>query len=118
MFSCMPIVSPILLANGATREASLRALLPLTLGRISGYVSLLLSPIPDRFFIKSLIRDTELMGYLLGSITLFMALPPGSMPDALHRAVSPLHQRPKAPSHSIYERGVALDVDLRFRWLP
>lgn len=73
MFSCMPIVSPILLANGATREASLRALLPLTLGRISGYVSLALVAYSGSFFIKSLIRDTELMGYLLGSITLFMA---------------------------------------------
>lgn len=73
MFSCMPIVSPILLANGATREASLRALLPLTLGRISGYVSLALVAYAGSFFIKSLIRDTELMGYLLGSITLFMA---------------------------------------------
>ncbi len=73
MFSCMPIVSPILLANGATREASLRALLPLTLGRISGYVSLALIAYMGSFLIKSLIRDTELMGYLLGSIILFMA---------------------------------------------
>ncbi len=73
MFSCMPIVSPILLANGATREASLRVLLPLTLGRISGYVSLALVAYTGSFLIKSLIRDTELMGYLLGSIILFMA---------------------------------------------
>lgn len=73
MFTCMPIVSPILLANGATREASLRALLPLTLGRISGYVSLALVAYCGSFFIKSLIRDTQMMGYLLGSVTLFMA---------------------------------------------
>ena len=73
MFSCMPIVSPILLANGATREASLRALLPLTLGRISGYVILALVAYTGSIFVKSLIKDTELMGYLLGSLTLFMA---------------------------------------------
>lgn len=73
MLTCMPIVSPILLANGATREASLRALLPLTLGRISGYVSLALVAYTGSFFIKSLIRDTAVMGYLLGSLTLFMA---------------------------------------------
>lgn len=73
MLTCMPIVSPILLANGATREASLRTLLPLTLGRISGYVSLALVAYTGSFFIKSLIRDTAVMGYLLGSLTLFMA---------------------------------------------
>lgn len=73
MFSCIPIVSPILLANGATREASLRALLPLTLGRISGYLLLSLVAYSGSYFIKSIIHNTQLMGYFLGGFTLFMA---------------------------------------------
>jgi len=73
MLSCMPIVSPILLANGATRSQSLRALLPLMVGRISGYVTLAMAAYAGSVFIKSLLRDTVLMGYLLGSVTMVLA---------------------------------------------
>ncbi|WP_294895291.1 hypothetical protein, partial [Sulfuricurvum sp. RIFOXYD12_FULL_44_77] len=40
MLTCMPLLSPILLANSATRQQSLRVLLPISLGRISGYIAL------------------------------------------------------------------------------
>lgn len=73
MLSCMPLLSPILLANSATRQQSLRVLLPISLGRISGYISLSLVAYLGASMVKSLISDTALMGYLLGSVTLILA---------------------------------------------
>ncbi len=73
MLTCMPLLSPILLANSATRQQSLRILLPISLGRISGYIFLSLIAYLGATMIKTLISDTELMGYLLGSVTLILA---------------------------------------------
>lgn len=73
MLSCMPIVSPILLANNATRQESLRVLLPITFGRLSGYIVLSLVAYTGASMIKSFLADKELMGYLLGSVTLILA---------------------------------------------
>jgi hypothetical protein len=69
----MPLLSPILLANSATRQQSLRVLLPISLGRISGYIFLSLIAYLGATMIKTLISDTELIGYLLGSVTLILA---------------------------------------------
>lgn len=74
MLSCMPLLSPILLANGSTRQQSLRVLIPISLGRISGYMFLSLIAYAGATMIKSIISDTVLMGYLLGSATLILAL--------------------------------------------
>lgn len=73
MLTCMPLLSPILLANSATRQQSLRVLLPISLGRISGYIFLSLVAYMGASMIKSIISDTALMGYLLGSVTLILA---------------------------------------------
>ncbi|MDD2367858.1 MAG: sulfite exporter TauE/SafE family protein [Sulfuricurvum sp.] len=73
MLTCMPLLSPILLANGSTRQQSLKVLLPISLGRISGYVFLSLIAYLGATMIKTLISDTTLMGYLLGSVTLILA---------------------------------------------
>lgn len=73
MLTCMPLLSPILLANSATRQQSLRVLLPISLGRISGYITLSLIAYLGATMIKTFISDTTLMGYLLGSVTLILA---------------------------------------------
>jgi len=85
MFSCMPLISPILLANGATRTQSLRVLLPISLGRISGYIFLSIIAFLGATLIKSFISDTVLMGYLLGTITLILA---GRLWYSLRRSAS------------------------------
>lgn len=73
MFSCMPLLSPILLANDATRAQSLRILLPVTAGRITGYTLLSLVAFAGSVLLQKILNDKELMGYLLGSMTLFLA---------------------------------------------
>lgn len=73
MLTCMPLISPILLANNATRQQSLRVLLPISLGRISGYIFLSLVAYAGASMVKSIISDTALMGYLLGSVTIILA---------------------------------------------
>ncbi|MDO9208547.1 MAG: sulfite exporter TauE/SafE family protein [Sulfuricurvum sp.] len=74
MLSCMPILSPILLANNATRQESLRVLIPITAGRISGYTLLAVIAFTGAAFVQSLLKDKVLMGYILGSMTLILAL--------------------------------------------
>ena len=73
MLTCMPLLSPILLANSATRQQSLRVLLPISIGRICGYITLSLIAYLGATEVRSLISDTALMGYLLGSVTLILA---------------------------------------------
>ncbi|MCK9373931.1 MAG: sulfite exporter TauE/SafE family protein [Sulfuricurvum sp.] len=74
MLSCMPLLSPILLANSSTRQESLALLLPITAGRITGYTLLSLVAYIGSALIQSLLKDSVLMGYLLGSVTLILAL--------------------------------------------
>jgi len=74
MLSCMPMLSPILLANTATRQKSLKILLPITVGRITGYTLLSVAAFIGSTLIQSVIKDKILMGYLLGSLTLILAL--------------------------------------------
>lgn len=73
MLTCMPLLSPILLSNSSTRQQSLRILLPISLGRISGYITLSLIAYLGATMIKTFISDTAMMGYLLGSVTLILA---------------------------------------------
>lgn len=74
MLSCMPLLSPILLANATTRAQSLHVLLPVSLGRLSGYVFLSLIAFFGATLIKAFISDNVLMGYILGTLTLILAL--------------------------------------------
>ncbi len=74
MLSCMPILSPILLANSATRQEGLRVLIPITAGRISGYTLLAVIAFSGSIFVQSMLKDKTLMGYILGSMTLLLAL--------------------------------------------
>lgn len=73
MLTCMPLLSPILLANSATRSQSLKVLLPVSLGRISGYIILSLVAFEGATLLKTIITDKTLVGYLLGSLTLILA---------------------------------------------
>jgi len=70
----MPLISPILLANNTARQESLRLLLPITLGRIFGYILLSAVAFLGSTMVQALIKDKVLMGYLLGTLTLIIAL--------------------------------------------
>lgn len=74
MLTCMPLLSPILLANSATRQQSLKVLLPISLGRISGYIVLSLIAFAGSSLLKNIIADKTLIGYLLGGLTLVLAV--------------------------------------------
>ena len=100
MLSCMPLVSPILLANASTRQQSLRVLLPISIGRISGYIALSLIAYLGAAMLKTLIADKALMGQLLGSVTLILA---ARLWYSLKRSSSCCSSAPKTP-----EGGIAL----------
>ena len=98
MLTCMPLLSPILLANSATRQQSLKILLPISLGRISGYIFLSLIAYLGATMIKTLISDTALMWYLLGSVTLILA---GRLWFSLRDSASCCNAAPNTPQGNI-----------------
>lgn len=73
MFSCMPLISPIMLATETTRKQSLKILLPISAGRISGYVLLSMSAYAGAIYIKEIISDKTLMNEIMGIVILFLA---------------------------------------------
>ena len=111
MLTCMPLLSPILLANSATRQQSLRVLLPVSLGRISGYIALSLIAYFGATVVKSLISDTALMGYLLGSVTLILA---GRLWFSLKTSSSccTTSSRPSQDQISLFLTGALLSMSL------
>jgi hypothetical protein len=111
MLTCMPLLSPILLANSATRQQSLRVLIPISLGRISGYIALSLIAYMGATMIKSLISDTALMGYLLGSVTLILA---GRLWFSLKSSTSCCTSSPNTPQGQIplFVTGALLSMSL------
>lgn len=111
MLSCMPIISPILLANSATRQESLRVLLPITVGRIGGYITLSLVAYAGASMIKSFIADKEIMGYLLGSVTLILA---GRLWFSLKASSCCTTNPPRTPQGSIalFVTGALLSMSL------
>lgn len=98
MLTCMPLLSPILLANSATRRQSLKVLLPISLGRISGYIFLSLIAYLGAAMIKALISDTTLMGYLLGGVTLILS---GRLWFSLRASASCCTSSPDTPQGNI-----------------
>lgn len=73
MFSCMPLISPIMLATETTRKQSLKILLPISAGRISGYILLSMSAYAGAIYIKQIISDKALMNEIMGVVILFLA---------------------------------------------
>lgn len=112
MLSCMPLLSPILLANSATRQKSLSLLLPITAGRITGYTVLSVAAFLGSTMIQALLNDTALMGYLLGSLTLFLALRLWSAQRS-SKACCTASPRPKPQGNvSLFATGVVLSMSL------
>lgn len=112
MLSCMPLLSPILLANSSTRRESLSLLLPITAGRITGYTLLSAAAFVGSALIQSLLKDTVLMGYLLGSLTLLLALRLWNASRASAACCTP-SLRPIGHSRvSLFATGIVLSMSL------
>lgn len=112
MLSCMPLLSPILLSNSSTRHASLRLLLPITAGRITGYTLLSVIAFVGSTLIQSLIQDKVLMGYLLGSLTLFLAF---RLWNRVHTASACCSTSPQPKSQgkiALFTTGILLSMSL------
>lgn len=111
MLTCMPLLSPILLANSTTRQQSLKVLLPISLGRISGYIFLSLIAYLGASMLKALISDTTLMGYLLGSVTLILA---GRLWFSLRASASCCSSSPNTPQGNIalFMTGMLLSMSI------
>jgi sulfite exporter TauE/SafE len=109
MFTCMPLLSPIMLANDATRSASLRLLLPISAGRIAGYITLSIVAYAGAALIKNLIGDKILMGYLLGSVTVTLAF---RLWYALESSCCTSSPKPPQNTFALFTTGVLLSMSL------
>lgn len=112
MLSCMPLLSPILLANSATRQKSLQALLPITAGRITGYTFLSVVAFIGSTMVQSVIKDTVLMGYLLGSLTLILALRLWSSLRTSNRCCSASTASKPQGRVALFSTGIMLSMSL------
>ena len=112
MLSCMPILSPILLANNATRQESLRVLLPITAGRISGYTLLGVIAFTGSVLIQSLLKDKVLMGYILGSVTLLLALKQLVSIRRKHTCCTQTTQPSKSTNATLFMTGLFLSMSI------
>ncbi|MDD3769879.1 MAG: sulfite exporter TauE/SafE family protein [Sulfuricurvum sp.] len=111
MFTCMPLLSPILLANSTTRQQSLKVLLPISLGRISGYIVLALIAYTSAYALKAYISDKTLMGYLLGTITIILSI---RLWFSLRASVSCCHTTKSTPANAfaLFFTGVLLSMSI------
>jgi hypothetical protein len=111
MLTCMPLLSPILLANSSTRRQSLHVLLPISMGRITGYILLSLIAYAGAALLKTIISDKALMGYLLGSMTLILAV---RLWFSHHTSASCCSSTPHTPKGqiSLFLTGILLSMSL------
>lgn len=112
MLSCMPILSPILLANSATRQESLRVLIPITAGRISGYAFLAVIAFSGSILVQSLLKDKALMGYILGSVTLMLALKQLLAIRTKHHCCTQTTPQNKSTNTALFATGLLLSMSI------
>ncbi len=74
MFSCMPFLSPLLVSNSNNTKQALGIILPFSLGRIFSYTLLAVVAYLSSFWVKQILNDNSLFGFILGISTIVMGV--------------------------------------------
>lgn len=74
LLSCMPLLSPILLANARSFQHGMGVLLPFSLGRITSYMMMAIAAFVSVDYLRSVIDNPDISRTLLSSSTLAVAL--------------------------------------------
>lgn len=74
MFACMPFLTPLLVSNAESVGASMRVILPFSLGRIFTYSVIAVLALSGAGFVKAVLDDNTLFQGILGTVTVTMGL--------------------------------------------
>ncbi len=74
MLSCMPFLSPILLANSRSISHAMAVVLPFSIGRVASYVLMAMLASVSMLQIKNIIDNPAISQVILGSATMIIAV--------------------------------------------
>ena len=74
MLSCMPFLSPILLANSRSISHAMAVVLPFSVGRVVSYILMAILASLSAQYVKSIIDNPAISQIILGSATLIIAI--------------------------------------------
>lgn len=74
MFSCMPFLTPLLIANSSSLRGAMSVMVPFSLGRITSYMIIAVVASYSSILIKNILNDTAIFQFLLGGITMSIAV--------------------------------------------
>ncbi len=74
MLSCMPFLSPILLANSRSISHAMSVVLPFSIGRVISYILMAMLASVSTLYVKNIIDNPALSQAILGSATMIVAL--------------------------------------------
>ena len=74
MLSCMPFLSPILLANSRSVSHAMAVVLPFSIGRVVSYMLMAMLASVSMLQVKSIINNPAISQVILGSATMIIAI--------------------------------------------
>ncbi len=74
LFTCMPIMSPLLLSTAAQERSFIPVLLPFSLGRLGSYMGMAAVAFVSAAWLKTTLQYGHVSQYVLGTTTVVMAL--------------------------------------------
>lgn len=74
MFSCMPLVSPLLISNSSNTKEALGVILPFSIGRIFSYTLLAIIAYLSSAWVKEMLNNNQLFNIVLGYTTVIMGI--------------------------------------------
>jgi len=72
MFSCMPLLTPLLFSNSNSTKEALGVIIPFSLGRVFSYTLLAIIAYLSSYWVKTILDDTQISNTLLGFVTIGM----------------------------------------------
>jgi len=114
MFSCMPFLTPLLVSNSNTTKQALRIILPFSLGRIMSYTLIAMVAYLSSAWVKQLLNDNSLFGFILGFSTIGMGaflLYKSFNPTSSCQHTTPLIKKPKSDKFGFFAIGATMSVN-------
>ncbi len=110
LFTCMPLLSPLMLGSASQNRPAMAVLLPFSLGRISSYSFMALTAFLSAAWIKSFLEDEHIAQMMLGSTTIALALYTLFFSFRKKCAASHIPQLPGALGYYLLGIGISLSA--------
>ncbi|QHG90623.1 sulfite exporter TauE/SafE family protein [Sulfurimonas sp. CVO] len=114
MFSCMPFLTPLLVSNSSGTKQAMGIILPFSLGRIFSYTLIAVVAYLSSAWVKQLLNDNSLFGFILGFSTIGMGtflLYKSFKPPSSCGHTTPLIKKPKLNKFGFFAIGATMSVN-------